>query len=205
MDLLNNAFKPKHPALLMSDTELNDIIERHRIEVNKNKNKINALNRQKDEIQSNPNIYIDADILIAEIDINIQLIESQNEKIDDFIDKYIYVYIAKNGHEPTIDDLIQYVEIEINRLEHRIQSVLDESIDPDNKQPLLDILRENLNFEKEIQKILINTHEKLQNKWDPDHGDTFGGGRRFKRKSSKRKSSTRRKTIKRKSSKKTRK
>ena len=90
MNSYSNLFKPKHPALRMSDTELKDIIERHRIEVNKNKNKINALNRQKDEIQSNPNIYIDAHVLIAEIDINIQLIESQNEKIDDFIHKYIY-------------------------------------------------------------------------------------------------------------------
>jgi len=205
MDLLNNAFKPKHPALRMSHAELKDIIERHRIEVNKNKNKINALNRQKAEIQSNPNIYNRADVLIAEIDINIQLIESQNEKIDDFIHKYLYVYNAKNGDEPTIDDFIQYVENEINRLENRIQSVLDESIDPDNKQPLLDNLYDSLKFEKEIQQILINTHEKLQNKWDPDAGDTFGGGRRSKRKSSKRKSSKRRKTVKRKTSKKTRK
>jgi hypothetical protein len=78
--LLNNAFKPKHPALLMSNDELKDIIERHKIEVNKNKNKIIALNRKKDEIQSNSKIYIDADVLIAEIDINIQLIESQNKK-----------------------------------------------------------------------------------------------------------------------------
>jgi hypothetical protein len=95
--------------------------------------------------------------------------------------------------------LIQYVEIEINRLEHRIQSVLEESIDSDNKQPLLDILREKLNFEKEIQKILINTHEKLKNKWRYD-GDGLGGGRRSKRKRSKR-----RKNAKRKTSKKTRK
>ena len=95
--------------------------------------------------------------------------------------------------------MIQYVEIEINRLEHRIQSVLEESIDSDNKQPLLDILREKLNFEKEIQKILINTHEKLKNKWRYD-GDGLGGGRRSKRKRSKR-----RKNAKRKTSKKTRK
>jgi hypothetical protein len=205
MNSYSNLFKPKHPALLMSDTELKDIIEKHRNEFNQNKNKINALNRQKAEIQSNPNIYNRADVLIADIDINIQLIESQNEKIDDFIHKYLYVYNAKNGHEPTIDNLIQYVQNEINRLERLIQSVLEEGIDPDNKQPLLDNLYDSLKFEKEIQQILINTHEKLQNEWDPDAGDTFGGGRRSKRKSSKRKSSKRRKTAKRKSSKKTRK
>jgi DNA topoisomerase VI subunit A len=69
----------------------------------------------------------------------------------------------------------------------------------------LDNLYDSLKFEKEIQKILIKTREELQNKWDPDSGDTFGGGRRSKRKSSKRKSSKRRKTTKRKTSKKTRK
>jgi hypothetical protein len=112
MNSYSNLFKPKHPALRMSHAELKDIIERHRIEVNKNKNKINALDRQKAEIQSNPNIYPgNSNQLIAEIDKNIQLIETQNKKIDDFIDKYQYVYYAKNGDEHAIDNLITYVEM----------------------------------------------------------------------------------------------
>jgi hypothetical protein len=162
-DLLN---KPKHAALQMSHNELENIIERHRTEVNKNQNKINALNRQKAEIQRNPNIYPgNSNQLIAEIDKNIQLIETQNKKIDDFIDKYQYVYHAKNGDEHTIDNLITYVEDEINRLKRIIQSVKEEGIDPDNKQPLFNNLYDSLNFEKEIQKILIKTREELQNKW----------------------------------------
>ena len=190
---------------IKTDDELKVILDNARKIKNDNDTKINNLIGQRinvEELMSRDAIY-EGEERLAEINKSINNIQIETKKLINSNLRNLTVYIARTGNINDINDLLIDVNNEIASLNRLLVETHNESIDPDYKEPRLNMLTENLNFEKKVKPILENRIRDLSNQWEYDH-DGLGGGKRSKRKSSKRKSA-KRKSAKRKNSKKNRK